>query len=103
MQSCLSEQIERPLIVKDVTTDTICGYDYEGQVSDQKDPSLPGLLSLAAFLLSLLALLLLLLSHHVMACARILTSLLIIILWQEREQNMEQEKEPENEQEKGEV
>ena len=101
MKSCFSEHIDGPLIVKYAKTDHICGD--EGETEDHKDQSLPGLLSLAAFLLSLLALFLLLLSHHVMACVVILTSLLLIIVWQEREQEREQEKEKETGLEKEEV
>ena len=97
MKSCFSEHIDGPLIVKYAKADNICGD--EGESEDHKDLSLPGLLSLAAFLLSLLALLLLFLSHHVMACVVMLTSLLIIIVWQERQQEREQEKETEQEKE----
>ena len=101
MKGCFSENNEGILIVENVKTDTF--YGDEGEAYDKKDLVIPGLLSLTAFLLSLLGLLLLLLSHHVMACVVILTSFILIIVWQEKGQEKKQEKEREKEQQKEKV
>ena len=63
--------------MEDIKTDP-----KHGDKGGTKEVYLP-LLSLAAFLLSLLALLLLLLLHHLLAGVALLASFLLVILWQE--------------------